>query len=151
MSRNKLIVVLAGCWIVAAILGGIVNLLSANSNSNSRDAQTLIQYEAPDTTTWKQVMSNIEKFNPEPKQKPGVSQENAVEPQKRQLTDAILIGTVLTEQQRAILLLPGDTEPVVLSLGEQWLAPWSLTQIEQGRVVWQNDDTNQQQQQVLFQ
>ncbi|NVK55275.1 MAG: hypothetical protein HWE26_06645 [Alteromonadaceae bacterium] len=151
MSRNQIIMVVAGCWIVAAVMGGIVNMLNANTNNDGRDEQTITQKGKPDTTTWKKIISDIEKFNPVPKKKPDITQENIAEPKERQLTDATLIGTVLTEQQRAILLLPGDTEPVVLSLGDQWLAPWSLTQIEQGRIVWQNDNTNQQQQQVLFQ
>ncbi len=148
MKGSKIATIAVGVWISAAIVGGLLSMLEASQVRDSRSNIALSDYQTPDLTSWKAVFSAIEKFNPEPVKVEDVSDKSKPLPQ---ISDAILVGTVLANEPKALLVLPGKFEAEEFSVGGQWLTPWTLVRIEQNQVVWQNQETNQQQQQVLFQ
>ena len=148
MNSTKLFVIALVTWCVAMLLSGVLSMLEASQERDSRSVLSLSDYESPDLTSWKVVFAAIEKFNPEPVKSEGALDEQEVAPK---LSDAVLVGTVLTDKPKALLLLPGKDSAEELAVGELWLAPWVLKRVEQNTIFWQNQETNQQQQQVLFQ
>jgi len=148
MKSFRILVIALSAWLVAMLVSGLLSMLEATQERDSRSALALNEYQTPDLSQWKLVFSAIAKFNPEPVKSEDTLVDMETAPQ---LSDAVLVGTVLTAQPKALLLLPGKDSAEELAIGELWLAPWVLKRIEQNRIFWQNQDTNQQQQQVLFQ
>lgn len=141
--------VIAVCICVGAIIvGGLSNLRLARNTSPPQKTSISVDFKEIDTSGWKNVFESIDKYNPLPVVT--MSDENNSDEREQTLSDARLVGTVLTNNNRALLLLPGSTEPIELAVGQQWLEQWTLLKVKQTEIIWKNEETNQQQRQVLF-
>lgn len=132
----------------AIIFGGLLNLRLASNVSPPEKIGISVDFKEIDTAGWRNVFESIEKYNPLPVVT--TSDEDKSDEREQTLSDARLVGTVLTNNNRALLLLPGSTEPIELAVGQQWLEQWTLLKVKQTEIIWKNEETNQQQRQVLF-
>lgn len=144
----KFPVIAVSVCVGAIIFGGLLNLRLASNVSPPEKIGISVNFKEIDTAGWRNVFESIEKYNPLPIVT--TSDEDKSDEREQTLSDAVLVGTVLTDNNRALLLLPDSTEPTELAIGQKWLGQWILVEVHQSQVIWKNEETNQQQRQMLF-
>lgn len=159
---RKLIVLSVGFWCLLALLSGLLNSVSASSSRDNQPMLSDIVMPEIDTATWRNVVKNITAYEPKITKAELEAQKAAEEAAEKErltklalqqeltLADARLVGTVLTSPAKALLVLPDNSEPTELRIGESWLSPWVLSAINADYVIWQHAETKDTQQQALF-
>lgn len=101
-----------------------------------------------DTESWKSTLSKITDYNSNVESDKG--EQNKSTEKEPALSDAVLVGTVLATPSRAILIIGNEMETRAYNLGDGWLSPWVLHNIEADSVTWLNQQTNELKTQALF-
>lgn len=152
MKRLGMLIIAFLC--VLLLLSGLVNKVSFDLKDGTNKQVDSFELQGIDHQSWRDVISKIKAYRPQ-KSKAEIAAEKRrlaelAKRKQRKIEDAVLVGTVINERSKALLVLPGKNEPEELSIGDTWLEPWTLFAVYSDYVVWQNADNNSKKQQALF-
>lgn len=141
-------------WGTLVIASFLINSVSAPPVETSENRFTMQAQEALDTESWRKTIDGIQDYKPRKTQAEIAAEKRRLaqlaKRKQRKLNDATLVGTVLEQRSKALLLVPGKSQPIEMTIGEGWLKPWRLEAIYSDYIVWENADTKKRQQQALF-
>lgn len=109
---------------------------------------------------WQATLKQVKAYYVAPKKKNTLTEQQRLEREKRKkpkpkpkpqvIEDARLIGVVLGSTPEALILLPKQNNTTRLNIGDSWLTPWQLSEIQSDRVIWVNTQTGTHKIQKLF-
>jgi len=157
---NKLSIFCVALLVLGGLGGYITNQAkdinvgeySAKVDSASNDAFINID--------WKATLEQVDAYYVAPKKKNTLTEQQRLEREKRKkpkpkpkpkvIEDARLIGVVLGSTPEALILLPKQNNTTRLKIGDSWLTPWQLSEVQSDRVIWVNTQTGTNKIQKLF-
>ena len=151
---RRVLIIVMFFWFFIATLSGLFHQITVEYTRTKAEEIKEVTPTQVALGNWLEVIEKISPYRPAVKISEAELEQQrlAEEAAKRQpaLYDAVLVGTVLTHPNRALLVLPNSNEPQVLEIGDSWLSPWALESIGADFITWKNTQTEQIEIQALF-
>lgn len=151
--NSKLVYSVLGGGLGLILIGGLVNIQPSPDVQQGIQNNNVRSLDQIDVDSWRDIIGNIQKYNPavETPTETLLEVESVDNAPLVAIADGQLLGVVLNDEPRAILLLPESEEPIILKVGDSWLEPWALTKIQNNSVEWSRSDNDESFVQPLFQ
>lgn len=152
---TKLLFPLGIVALLTMILSVSSNLLPSTSEVNVIESVEDISSKEDDAFDWKEVLEAIPTYykQPEDTNKAEASKPKPKPKPKRRPTEAKLVAVVnldVKDEAIGMFLLPRSTEPKALKVGEGWLEPWTIKELNADYVIWINAEDSNEIKQALF-
>lgn len=152
MHFRTLIFTLALCTV---IVSSLTNLLPSVSTVRVEKSELLNASAESDTSTWRKQLKEIPAYFKPPEEVKNTI-ESKPEPKsipQQQPTEAKFVAVINMDTSlrvSGLFQLPGNSEPKALSVGEGWLEPWVIKELNANYVVWENVENSNVIEQRLF-
>ena len=152
---TKLLFPLGIVALLTMVLSVFSNLLPSTSEVNVVHSVEDISSKEDDTFNWKEVLVAIPTYykQPEDTNKAKVTKPKPKPKPKRRPTEAKLVAVVnldVKDEAIGMFLMPRSTEPKALKIGEGWLEPWTIKELNADYVIWINAEDSNEIKQALF-
>lgn len=148
---KKLIAIVAALFVFILITTFLAFSSLSGSDYEQHESEVSQIAQNHQEVMWQDTFKKVEAYYtapvaPKPKPKPTPKPA----PPPLTIKDSRLVGVVTEPKAKALIIIARQSAIKELEIGEQWVAPWQLSQAKGDHVIWINQTTKEEFIQYLF-